>query len=407
MEFKAFNDDGIQSFRRRETNDCQRIGGGNKMRKKKKGRWRRDMFLCLMLMLLAGYALAAKAEEGPGDEAAPRLSNTSIVMVQGKSYRLKISGAEASAKIRWRSNNKKVATVSSIGKVTAKAAGKTRIVVKVGKKKLRCRVTVVKAALNLKKLSIEEGKTKKLKVSGVGSGVTWKSSNPQVVSVNRSGKIKAKKQGTATICAMVGVSKLKCRVTVEGDRWDQLLEQYRDDAKTNQLVFVRYTGGSSATVQMYTKSGNQWTRILDCNGYVGSNGIGKTKEGDRKTPTGTFNLTQAFGIKDDPGAGTPYVKVTQYLYWCGDQPYYNQLIDVREHPHQCRGEHLIDYVPHYYYGMFLDYNKDCVYGKGSAIFLHCTGPNPYTAGCIAVSQENMIKIIRNAKSGAKICIYPA
>ena len=41
----------------------------------------------------------------------------------------------------------------------------------------------------------------------------------------------------------------------------------------------------------------------------------------------------------------------------------------------------------------------------SAIFLHCTGSNPYTAGCIAVSQKNMLKIIRAAQPGAKICIY--
>ena len=317
--------------------DRRQIGGGNRMKKRNRsGPWQ-GMFFCLMFVLLMGHTLAVGAEEGTEESVSvtPQLNAASIVMIQGKSYRLKVSDAEASTKIKWSSGSKKVATVSSTGKVKAKAAGKTKITAKVGN------------------------------------------------------------------------VKLKCKVTVGGDRWSQLLDQYRDDAKTNQLVFVRYTGGSSAKVQMYTKSGKQWKCIVDCGGYVGSNGIGKTKEGDRKTPTGTFNLTQAFGIKDDPGAGTSYVKVNQYLYWCGDQPYYNQLVDIREHPHSCRGEHLIDYVPHYYYGMFLDYNKDCVYGKGSAIFLHCTGSNPYTGGCIAVSQENMIKIIQNAKSGAKICIYPA
>lgn len=377
------------------------------MKKKNKGGLRPGLFFCLLLVLLLGSACAAGAEESASGGSSPRLSKTSILMIRGKSYRLKISGNETSAKVKWRSANKKVATVSSTGKVKAKAAGKTKITAKVGGVKLRCKVTVVSASLNLKKVSLEIGKTKKLKVSGTSRKATWKSSDPQVVTVNRAGKIKARKAGTATISATIGVSKLKCKVTVGGDRWDQLLEQYRDDAKTNQLVFVRYTGGSSAKVQMYQKSGRKWKRIVNCSGYVGSNGIGKTKEGDKKTPTGTFNLTQAFGIKADPGAGTSYVQINQYLYWCGDQPYYNQLIDIRNHPHTCRGEHLIDYTPQYYYGMFLDYNKDCVYGKGSAIFLHCTGSNPYTAGCIAVSQENMIKIIQNAKSGAKICIYPA
>lgn len=189
------------------------------------------------------------------------------------------------------------------------------------------------------------------------------------------------------------------------DRWEQLLEDYRDDKATNQLVFVKYTGGSSARVEMYQKSGTEWNCILSCNGYVGSNGIDKQIEGDRKTPKGTFDLTSAFGIKKNPGAKMSYVRVNKYLYWCGDAQYYNRLIDIREKPHVCSGEHLIDYVPSYYYGMFLDYNKDCVYKKGSAIFLHCTGSNPYTAGCIAVSQPDMIKIIQNAEPGAKICIY--
>lgn len=377
------------------------------MKKRDRSGLGQGMLICLMLALLMGHSLVAGAEEDAEESEAPRLSKTSIVMIQGKSYRLKVSRAASSGQISWHSGNKKRATVSSSGKVKAKAAGKVKITAKVGNVKLKCKVTIVKASLNLKKLTLEKGKTKKLKVSGTSRKVSWKSSNPQVVSVNKAGKIKAKKPGTATIYATIGVNRLKCKVTVGGDRWSQLLEQYQDDSKTNQLIFVRYTGGSSAKVQMYTKSGKQWTCILDCSGYVGSNGIGKTKEGDKKTPTGTFNLTQAFGIKDDPGAGMSYVKVSQYMYWCGDQPYYNQLIDIREHPHSCRGEHLIDYVPHYYYGMFLDYNKDCVYGKGSAIFLHCTGSNPYTSGCIAVSQDDMIKIIQNAKTGAKICIYPA
>lgn len=195
------------------------------------------------------------------------------------------------------------------------------------------------------------------------------------------------------------------KITVMKDKWGQLLDKYRADESTNQLVFVKYTGGSSARVEMYQKSGTSWDCILDCSGYVGQNGIDKQIEGDRKTPTGTFNLTSAFGIRKDPGAKMPYVRVNKYLYWCGDAQYYNRLIDVREKPHVCSGEHLIDYVPHYYYGMFLDYNKECTYKKGSAIFLHCTGSNPYTGGCIAVSQADMIKIIQNAEPGAKICIY--
>ncbi|SCG89977.1 Uncharacterized protein conserved in bacteria [uncultured Clostridium sp.] len=89
------------------------------------------------------------------------------------------------------------------------------------------------------------------------------------------------------------------------------------------------------------------------------------KEGDRKTPAGVFGFTKAFGIKDNPGAKLPYTKLNPYLYWCGDKQWYNTLVDVRETPHECSGEHLISYVPHYNYVLAIDYNPECTFGKGS------------------------------------------
>lgn len=187
-------------------------------------------------------------------------------------------------------------------------------------------------------------------------------------------------------------------------RWQQLLEKYRGDDRTGQLILVQYTGESRADLTMFQKTDGQWEKLLSCPAFVGKNGIGKTREGDTKTPIGVFELTLAFGIRDDPGAHIPYVKIHENLYWCGDEKYYNTLIDITEKPHNCRGEHLIDYDPQYNYGMVLDYNKECIYGEGSAIFLHCTGDKKYTGGCIAVEEEAMVKILQKAKKGIKICI---
>ena len=69
-------------------------------------------------------------------------------------------------------------------------------------------------------------------------------------------------------------------------------------------------------------------------------------------------------------------------------------------------EHLIRYIPQYNYALIFDYNKENVYGKGSAIFLHCYGSYPYTLGCISVAEENMIKILKTVDKNARICIYP-
>ena len=193
------------------------------------------------------------------------------------------------------------------------------------------------------------------------------------------------------------------------DRWEALEFKYRSNAKVTELLEVRYLGGVRATVVVRKKSGSAWETALSCSGYVGSAGIGQAHEWVARTPEGDFGITSAFGINDDPGSTLPYVKVTSALYWCGDRSYYNQLVNIYEHPHDCAGEHLIDYSPHYNYGLFFDYNTNPVrYGAGSAFFVHCTGPGSTsgTGGCIAVSQSNMIKIIRLLHYGARVCIYP-
>lgn len=188
-------------------------------------------------------------------------------------------------------------------------------------------------------------------------------------------------------------------------KWQKLFDKYRNNDKVNQLIFVKYIKGSKAKVYLYDKTEeNTWKRILSCTGYVGKRGINKKREGDKKTPTGTFNITSAYGIKSNPGAKMSYHKVKKYDYWCGDK-YYNRLINTKKKPHKCRGERLISYKGHYDYGLFMNFNKKNKKGKGSAIFMHCTGKNKYTAGCIAVKKTYMKKIIRTIEDGTKICIY--
>ena len=189
------------------------------------------------------------------------------------------------------------------------------------------------------------------------------------------------------------------------DKWNQLLETYEKDSSVNQLIFVKYQGGSDAQVIFYEKETNSWKEAFSCQAYVGKNGIDKEKEGDQKTPTGVFSFTKAFGIKDNPGAKLPYIILNPHLYWCEDEPWYNTKVDVRETPHTCTGEHLISYAPQYHYVLALNYNPECTFGKGSAIFLHCIGAKSYTGGCVAVSESDMVRILQSVDEGAKICIY--
>lgn len=185
--------------------------------------------------------------------------------------------------------------------------------------------------------------------------------------------------------------------------------KYLNDDSVNQIITVQATGGSDAVVRLFEKTAENgkivWTETLECSGFIGLEGLGKTREGDNKTPIGDFGITTAFGIKENPGTALPYIDVDDNTYCCGDENFYNRIIDISEHPHDCSdGEHLIDYSPEYNYGIFLDYNREGKPGLGSAIFLHCSGANSYTGGCIAISEENMVILLKALDASARIII---
>ena len=194
-------------------------------------------------------------------------------------------------------------------------------------------------------------------------------------------------------------------VITKYNKWDKILDTYEKDPNTNQIVLVKYISGSSANIEFYEKKNGKFKLVLSEKGCVGKKGIDKVKEGDLKTPTGTFNLTTAFGIKSNPGTKIKYTKVNEDLWWCSDSQYYNTLINIKKKPHNCKGEHLAHYGSAYNYCLFIDYNKEGKYKKGCAIFLHCRKTAKSTAGCVALSEKNMKTIIKKVDKGAKICIY--
>lgn len=201
------------------------------------------------------------------------------------------------------------------------------------------------------------------------------------------------------------MSNYKVQAQAPESTWNSLKERYTKLDKVKQLIFVKYQGGSKAQIVVYKKKNGKFQKVFMTPAYVGKNGIGKTKEGDKKTPKGIFKATRAFGIKKNPGSVIKYTQVHKDLYACTDRAYYNQIIDLRKVKHRCYGEHLINYAPNYNYGLVLNYNSKCVYNRGSNIFLHCMGKNKYTMGCIAVSQEAMIKILKMVDQYVRICVY--
>lgn len=163
------------------------------------------------LSLLLCALLVVTAVPFSSHAAAVKLNKKTATVYAGKTLQLKVKNTKKS--VKWSTSNKKIATVSKKGLVTAKKDGKATITAKIGKNKYTCKVTV-KSRMNITKKTLTVKGTCQLKQYGL-SNVKWKSSNTKVATVTSKGKVTAKKTGTATITAYSGKKKVTCKITVK------------------------------------------------------------------------------------------------------------------------------------------------------------------------------------------------
>lgn len=140
-----------------------------------------------------------------------------------------VTGLAAGDSVKsWKSSKTSIVKVNSKGKITAqKKTGKAKITVTLasGLKKT-ITVTVQKKTVTTKKitgvpskLKLKKKKTYQLAVIlnplTSSEKVTYKTSNKKVVTVSKSGKLTAKKAGSAVITVKSGKITKKCKVTVK------------------------------------------------------------------------------------------------------------------------------------------------------------------------------------------------
>ncbi|MBQ9624654.1 MAG: L,D-transpeptidase family protein [Clostridia bacterium] len=194
----------------------------------------------------------------------------------------------------------------------------------------------------------------------------------------------------------------------ESPEWIKNLPQA---SKAEQLFVVAAREKTTAWISMHQKDkdGN-WKMIMSTPGFIGREGIGKTKEGDGKTPTGVFTFDRAFGIAEDPGCAIPYVRADENIYWSGDireGMRYNELVNIKELPEldTSSSEQIAAYPFEYQYCLNISYNAEKKASLGSAIFLHCFGErNPSTGGCVAIPEEQMYYVMRNVSPNCVVII---
>ncbi len=170
----------------------------------------------------------------------------------------------------------------------------------------------------------------------------------------------------------------------------------------NQVVVVStpHYGDTVATLVAFPRSGSGWTQVFGpWQADIGYNGFappGQKREGDGRTPSGSYSFGFFFGVDANPGVQFSYRPVTgTNIVWDDDpsSPLYNQWVDDDSQNPGANPEPMDD-VPAYDYGAVIDYNTDPVVpGVGSAIFLHVAFGAP-TVGCVALPTSELLDVLR-------------
>ncbi|MEG0988367.1 MAG: L,D-transpeptidase family protein [Clostridium sp.] len=197
--------------------------------------------------------------------------------------------------------------------------------------------------------------------------------------------------------------------------YDGDVNRLKTSKETDKLVLVvgNPTDPAKTTLTYFEKDKNgMMQQVFSVEAVSGMNGISTDKkEGDKKTPQGVYSFTSAFGMKENPGSILPYRKVVDGDNFVDDSnsKYYNRLVNDREVARDWNSaENLIRQAPHYNYALVLNYNPDCIPGKGSAIFLHCpkSSNNTGTSGCISVPEDRAKELVTKVDQNTKIIVVP-
>ena len=143
---------------------------------------------------------------------------------------------------------------------------------------------------------------------------------------------------------------------------------------------------------------------------IGKNGSTlKKKEGDKKTPKGTYKIENLYYRKDRmqrPETQLKCIQITKKMGWCNDIKFpknYNKLIELKQKP-KCEKLYRNDYKYNLLIPIKYNFNKPII-NRGSCIFIHLTKDYKPTAGCIALKEKDFLIMLKIIRKNSKIKIF--
>lgn len=171
------------------------------------------------------------------------------------------------------------------------------------------------------------------------------------------------------------------------------------NAKQLLIVTTNSINPEKAIIYSFEKSDNAWGPIFEpIEAVIGEKGFAALfdkREGDKKTPSGIFHLGWAFGYYKSINTKLRYRQTTKNDYWVDDplSQQYNQWVTTK--PTSGTYEKLRRKDNSYKYTIVIEYNMHPIIPRyGSAIFIHVWKiNNKGTAGCVAMSEENINRLL--------------
>lgn len=167
---------------------------------------------------------------------------------------------------------------------------------------------------------------------------------------------------------------------------------------SSQALIVTQVQGVAATLTSLKKSGSHWRAISHIPVVIGLAGFaapGEKVEGDRKTPSGIYDLGTSFGTSNQIDSKMPYRQTTAEDKYIDDvnSAQYNTWVQGPTSAKSFESMRRTDSL--YEHGIVVEYNQHpVVKGKGSAIFIHqWRGPDQGTMGCVAMERPHLMSLL--------------
>jgi len=229
----------------------------------------RILFSFLLIFSITTLSTFPFTKDIPTAQAASNiyLNETNLTLEVDHYKTLRVGGTSANAS--WTTNNSNIATVSSSGKIFAKAPGTVTITANVGGQKVRCKVNVIFMKENI---ILTKKQSTTLTVLGTKDAVSFTSENPEIAKVSETGKVTAIAIGTTNIIASVNGKDISSKVSVVGLNHDSVVLELGGWSGFIKTLKVEGIKGN-----IKWSSANNTIATIGSDGKVRAKGPGTTK----------------------------------------------------------------------------------------------------------------------------------